>query len=128
MYSKLRGENNGDIFLILTIVESHQLTITPTLTTEITTPTTPTAPNLTENTTDTAYKQYNQAFTDHFFYHNNSQSLVNQIVSTIPLLYIKAVRHKITKFGNIAPNELLYNLAATYGNTIVDNITRTSST
>ena len=128
MYSKLRGENNGHIFLILTIVESRQLTISPTLTTEITTPTTPTAPNLTESTTDTVYKQYNQAFTDHLFYHNTSQSLVNQIVSTIPLLNIKAVRHKITKFGNITPNELLYNLTATYDKTIVDNMTRTSST
>ena len=36
-------------------------------------------------------------------------------MSTNPLLYIKAVRHKITKFGNITPKELLDHLSSTYG-------------
>ena len=42
-------------------------------------------------------------------------TLVNQIISAVPLLYIKAVRRKITKFGNIRPKELLDHLTATYG-------------
>ena len=50
--------------------------------------------------------------------------MVNQIMSTDLLLYIKAVRHKITKFGNITPKEFLDYLAATYGEIIADNMIR----
>ena len=115
VYSKLGGGNNGHIFLILPTAEFRQLTITPTLTAGITTPTAPNAPDLVNGADDTAYKIYKQALSDHLLYHNTSRALVNQIVSAVPLLYIKAVRHKITKFGNITPKELLDHLSSTYG-------------
>ena len=95
VYSKLGGGNNGHIFLILPTVEFRQLTETTTLTTGITTPTAPTTPDLVDGVDGAAYKMYKQALSDHVLYHNTSRALVNQIVSTVPLLYIKAVRHKI---------------------------------
>ena len=114
MYSKTGGANNGHIFLILPTAEFRQLTVTPTLATGITTPTAPTAPDLVDGVDDTIYKIYKQALSDHLLYHNTSRALVNQIVSAMSLLYIKAVRHKITKFGNMTPKELLDHLSATY--------------
>ena len=69
---------------------------------------------------DTAYKIYKQALSDHLLYHSTLRALVNQIVDTVPLLYIKDVRHKITKFGNITPKELLDHLLATYGEITVE--------
>ena len=114
------GGNNGHIFLILPSAKFRQLTVTPTLATGITTPTAPTTLDLVDVIDDTAYKIYKQALSDHLLYHSTSRALVNQIVDTVPLLYIKDVRHKITKFGNITPKELLDHLLATYGEITVE--------
>jgi hypothetical protein len=80
------------------------------------------APGMTGPQMAQGERTHNSALGEYDLYHNTDKALKQQAISAIEPIYLRALKHRITKFSNVTTQQIIAHLYRTYANITANDL------